>query len=50
MQKLSHKTRAYIVNEKGLKGFVILSVATILKEAQKSGELDQATTHQHINL
>ena len=43
LQKLSHKTRAYIVNADGLKGFLVKlgKVLQIIKAAEKSGEIDE---------
>jgi len=34
MQRLSHSTRAYLVNAKGLKGFLVLGITAIFKEAE----------------
>ena len=40
---MSHKTRAYIVNADGLKGFLVKlgKVVQIIKAAEKSGEIDE---------
>lgn len=41
MQKASHRTRAYHVNANLLKGFLVLSIITILKRAEARQELDK---------
>ena len=51
LQTLSHSTRAYIVNENGLPGFVVnIDIIKILKSADKQGKLKQARKWQIIDL
>ena len=45
MQTTSHRTRAYITNASGLKGFLVRGVISILKEAESSGELKKVTRY-----
>ena len=41
LQNLSHKTRAYIINAAGLKGYLVWEpIKRILKEAKASGRID----------
>ena len=47
MQTLSHSTRAFIFNAKGLNGFLVnLDLCEILNDAKKSGQLQKAFSHQ----
>ena len=53
MQCLSHGTRAYIVNEDGLAGFVLkfdVDIIPFLKKADKAGQLEHAKKYQLIDL
>ena len=50
MQTLSHSTRAYIVKEDGLKGFVKrMDIVKILNDADLSGKLDEVKKWQVID-
>ena len=50
LQKISHGTRAYIINADGLHGFVHdLDIAEILRRADKCGLLDEAKKWQEID-
>ena len=40
MQRLSHKTYKYFINEKKLSGFLVHSISAILRRAQKGDEKD----------
>ena len=42
LQRLSHSTRAYIVNADGLPGFFTLDIFNILKNADEKGQLKYA--------
>ena len=42
MQQLSHQTRAYTINAKGLPGFVKSDIIQILKDAEIKGKLNEA--------
>ena len=51
MQKASHSTRAYFVNAKQLKGFVIpFSITEFLKKAQENNQLSKVARHQRIDM
>ena len=51
MQVLSHGTRAFIVNAKGLKGFVLaFDIIKFLKEADEAGHLEHAREWQVIDI
>ena len=51
MQKLSHGTRAYICNAKGLPGFVDeLHIVEILKLAEEKGQLEHAKNWQVLEI
>ena len=51
MQRVSHSTRAYIVNAEGLPSFVIpFDIMKHLKVADKAGQLDHARRVQLIDL
>ena len=59
MQMLSHKTRAYLWNADGLKGFLIksnmkdlmkLDILVALREAQESGDIYEVTKHQDVKI
>ena len=59
MQMLSHKTRAYLWNADGLKGFLIkmhmkdlmkLDILVALREAQESGDIYEVTKHQEVKI
>ena len=39
MQKISHSTRAYFIYSNRLKGSLVLSVTTVLEDAEQNGEL-----------
>ena len=47
---MSHKTRAFIVNAEGLRGFVKLSVVSVLRSAELSGALIKATRFMHVDI
>ena len=50
MQTLSHSTRAYIVKEDGLRGFVQrMDIVKILKDADKDGKLEEIKKLQVID-
>ena len=55
MQRLSHRTRAYIVNAEGLPGFVLkyqfdIDIITFLYKADEAGQLEHARLYQNIDL
>ena len=51
MRTLSHKTRAYITNAKGLKGFLISSsILNTLKPLNNPAELKKVALYQHIDM
>ena len=51
MMKASHKTRAYFVNAKQLRGFVIpFSITEFLKKAQENNQLSKVARHQRIDM
>ena len=51
MQTLSHGTRAFIFNAKGLKGFLVnLDLCEMLNDAYKSGQLEQAFYHHAFKI
>ena len=50
MQKASNKTRAYYINANGFKGFVVISIVTILRRADTNSELAEVTKHQELDL
>ena len=46
LQTLSHSTRAFIFNAKGLKGFLVnFDLWELLNDAYESGKLQQALSH-----
>ena len=50
MQCTSHRSRAYIFNAKGLKGFLVPGIIAALKEAQETGSIEYATKYQSVNI
>ena len=51
MQELSHKTRAFIKNASGLRGFLVnFSIDEELREASDNGELEKFTKYQNVNI
>ena len=51
MQRLSHGTRAFIVNADGLPGFLLdFDIIKHLKEADAAGQLEDARKWQIIDL
>ena len=51
MQNLSHATRAYIVNEDGLPGFLTkITMIQVLEKADKNGDLNFVKKWQVIDL
>ena len=51
LQIMSHKTRAYIINTDGLKGFLTrFSILKWLQRLYALGELESITGKQHIDL
>ena len=51
MQNLSHATRAYIVNEDGLPGFLTkITMIQVLEKADKNGDLNFVKRWQVIDL
>ena len=52
LQKLSHRTRAYIVNADGLKGFLIRlgKVAGIIHNAERMGRLKEVLRWQQVEI
>ena len=49
LRTASHKTRAFITNAKGLKGFLVRGIISIIKEAISSGEIKEVIKYQNIN-
>ena len=50
MQRISHSTRAYIINARGLQGFLIkVNFMQILTEADAKGWLKDAKKWQELN-
>ena len=51
LQKLSHRSRAYIWNSNGLRGFLITrtDVASILEQAQEDGSLEDINAWHNID-
>ena len=47
---MSHITRAFIVNAEGLRGFIKLSVVSVLRSAELSGELIKPTRFMHVDI
>ena len=53
MRKTSHKTRAYITNAGGLKGFIVnISVTSAMRNLAKNrnGELSKALQYHQVNI
>ena len=51
MRKLSHKTWALYIKEKGFKGFLMLSsISEDLKNAEENGELEKLKQEVSIDL
>ena len=53
MQYLSHETRAFIWNADGLQGFLKThaeDIMEILRNAQKTGDLQKITKYQTVDL
>ena len=50
MQTTSHTTRAYIHAADGLKGFLIPSISTLLKQASQTKEWDKITEFQEVRI
>ena len=51
LQQLSHRSRAYLQNAGGLKGFLVKAdVTRIIKQAIHTREIEQVTRWQHIDL
>ena len=53
MRKTSHKTRAYITNADGLKGFLVnISVTSAMRNLaqNRNGELSKALRHHQVNI
>ena len=50
MSTMSHTTRAFIVNAEGLRGFVKLSIVSVLRSAELSGELIKPTRFVNIDI
>ena len=48
MQKLSHQTRAFIINAKGLKGFVVPFNVIEFLENTDDERFNEVTQHQHV--
>ena len=49
MQRISHRSRAYIWNSDGLPGFLICDISLILQSAKKGGVLAAASKYQNID-
>ena len=45
MQKISHRTRAYLVNANGLKGILTPGIVTALRDSSETGELEAVTKY-----
>ena len=51
MRRLSHRTRASFINEKGFPGFLTLSsISRDIEEAEKNGELEKVTKEVRIDM
>ena len=50
LQITSHKTRAYILNANGLKGFLVPTVTSVLKKALADDELADVTEYQRVDM
>ena len=50
LSTLSHSTRAFIVNAEGLRGFVKLSIVSVLRSAELSGDLIKATRFMYVDI
>ena len=50
LQRLSHRSRAFFFNAKGLKGFLTVSVSTILERATAQDLLKEETKFQKVDV
>ena len=50
MQLGNNKTRAYFVNENGLKGFIVRGVIGLLKDLEMTPEWKEVTQYQHVDM
>ena len=51
MRRLSHRTRASFINEKGFQGFLMLSsISEDIKEAEENRELEKLKQEVHIDM
>ena len=50
MQQISHRARAYIFNAKGLKGFLVPGVISIIEKANSEGKLEPLYQYQRIKI
>ena len=50
MQRFNHKSRAYISNAGGLKGFLVPQIIAILKEANRNGEIQYVARYQKVDI
>ena len=48
MQKASNKTRAYYMNANGFRGFVVISIVTMLRKADSNAEIAEVAKHQEL--
>ena len=50
MQLGSNRTRAFFVNDHGLKGFAVRGVIGLLKDLEATPEWKEVTQYQHVDM